>query len=63
MPPTASAGLVFAHAKFPFRRAAELAAGRLRDAKKWGHGATPAVAWLDVTRDGERRGPPAGPGP
>lgn len=56
--PTASAGVVFAHAKFPFRRAAELAAGRLRDAKRQFCGATPAVAWLDATRDGEQ--PPAG---
>ena len=53
-PPSASAGLVFAHAKFPFRRAAELAAERLRAAKKEFHGASPAVAWLDVTRDGEQ---------
>jgi len=58
VPPTASAGVVFTHAKFPFRRAAELAAGRLRDAKRQFCGATPAVAWLDVTRDGEQ--PPAG---
>lgn len=52
-PPSASAGLVFAHAKFPFRRAAELAAERLRAAKREFYGASPAVAWLDVTRDGE----------
>ena len=55
--PSASAGLVFAHMKFPFRRAAELAAGRLRAAKRQFHGTSPAVAWLDVTRDGEQ--PPA----
>jgi CRISPR RNA silencing complex Cmr2 subunit-like protein len=55
--PSASAGLVFAHMKFPFRRAAELAAGRLRAAKRQFHGTSPAVAWLDVTRDGEE--PPA----
>jgi len=54
VPPTASAGLVFAHAKFPFRRAWELAAQRLRAAKQEFHGASPAVAWLDVTRDGEQ---------
>jgi hypothetical protein len=53
-PPSASAGLVFAHQKFPFRRAAELAAGRLRAAKRAFHGVSPAVAWLDVTRDGEQ---------
>ncbi|MGH3168985.1 MAG: Cas10/Cmr2 second palm domain-containing protein [Trebonia sp.] len=57
VPPTASAGLVLAHAKFPFRRAAELAADRLRAAKREFRGASPAIAWLDVTRDGER--PPA----
>ena len=56
--PSASAGLVFAHAKFPFRRAAELAAGRLREAKHQFRGVVPAVAWLDVTRDGEQ--PPPG---
>jgi hypothetical protein len=65
--PTASAGLVLAHAKFPFRRAAELAAERLSAAKRnpavrrRPAGVTPAVAWLDVTRDGER--PPSGQRP
>jgi hypothetical protein len=58
VPPTASAGLVFAHYKFPFRRAAELAAERMRAAKQEFGGTIPAVAWLDVTRDGER--PPPG---
>lgn len=58
VPPTASAGVVFAHAKFPFRRAAELASERLRTAKNDFCGAEPAVAWLDVTRDGEQA--PAG---
>lgn len=58
VPPTASCGVVFAHAKFPFRRAVELAAGRLRVAKTQLCGAVPAVAWLDVTRDGEQ--PPPG---
>ena len=57
VPPTASAGVVFTHAKFPFRRSAELAAGRLREAKREFRGTVPAVAWLDVTRDGEQ--PPA----
>jgi hypothetical protein len=56
--PTASAGVVFAHASFPFRRAADLAAGRMRDAKRQLRGTVPAVAWLDVTRDGEQ--PPTG---
>jgi len=58
VPPSASAGVVFAHAKFPFRRAAELAAEQMRAAKRQLRGAEPAIAWLDVTRDGER--PPAG---
>ncbi len=58
VPPSASAGLVFAHLKFPFRRAAELAAGRMAAAKQQFHGVSPAVAWLDVTRDGEHA-PPA----
>lgn len=52
--PSASAGLVLAHAKFPFRRAAELAGEQLRAAKREFRGEEPAVAWLDVTRDGER---------
>jgi hypothetical protein len=66
--PTASAGLVLAHAKFPFRRAAELAGERLSAAKRntpagrrQPAGVTPAVAWLDVTRDGEH--PPSGQRP
>jgi hypothetical protein len=58
VPPSASAGLVFAHVKFPFRRAAELASGRMRAAKKQFCGDSPAVGWLDVTRDGEHA-PPA----
>jgi len=56
--PTASAGLVFAHAKFPYRRAFELAAQQLYEAKQQFNGTEPAVAWLDVTRDGEHA--PAG---
>lgn len=52
--PSASAGIVFAHAKFPFRRATELAAERLRAAKRDFYGTSPAAAWLDVTRDGEQ---------
>jgi hypothetical protein len=56
--PSASAGLVFAHVKFPFRRAVELAEEALRAAKHQHDGRTAAVAWLDVTRDGEQ--PPAG---
>ena len=57
VPPSASAGLVFAHMKFPFRRAAELAAERMRAAKRQFRGTSPAVAWLDVTRDGEQPPP------
>lgn len=59
--PSASAGLVLAHAKFPFRRAVELAAEQLRAAKREFRGEEPAIAWLDVTRDGEH--PPAGQRP
>jgi hypothetical protein len=58
VPPTASAGVVFAHSSFPFRRAVELAADRMREAKQQLRGSDPAVAWLDVTRDGEH--PPVG---
>jgi hypothetical protein len=58
VPPTASAGVVFTHFKFPFRRAVELAEGLLRDAKRQHRGAEPAIAWLDVTREGEHA--PAG---
>lgn len=61
IPPSASAGLVFAHAKFPFRRALELAGDQMRAAKQEFHGEFPAIGWLDVTRDGER--PPAGVSP
>lgn len=51
---TASAGLVFAHAKFPFRRSVELAEVLLKKAKKDHKGRDAAVGWLDVTRDGEQ---------
>lgn len=61
IPPSASAGLVFAHAKFPFRRALELAGEQMRAAKQEFCGELPAIGWLDVTRDGER--PPAGQSP
>jgi len=55
--PSASAGVVFAHHTFPFRRCVELAEQALRHAKQAHHGQTPAVSWLDVTRDGEQRPP------
>jgi hypothetical protein len=52
-PPSASAGVVFAHATFPFRRAVELSEAALKHAKREQAGRFPAVAWLDVTQDGE----------
>lgn len=51
--PSMSAGLVFAHAKFPYARAVRLAEDALRRAKRDTRGAEPAVGWLDVTADGE----------
>jgi hypothetical protein len=55
--PSMSAGVVFAHAKFPYARAVHLAEDALRRAKHDTRGAEPAVGWLDVTADGEA--PPA----
>lgn len=55
--PTASAGVVFAHRTFPFRRSVELAEDRLRAAKQAHAGQAAAVSWIDVTRDGERPPP------
>ncbi len=51
--PTMSAGVVFAHAKFPKARAVQLADQLLRQAKRDTRGSEPAIAWLDVTADGE----------
>jgi hypothetical protein len=51
--PSMSAGVVFAHAKFPYARAVHLAEDALRRAKRDTRGAEPAVSWLDVTTDGE----------
>jgi hypothetical protein len=51
--PSMSAGVVFAHAKFPYARAVRLAEDALRRAKRDTRGAEPAVSWLDVTADGE----------
>jgi hypothetical protein len=56
--PNASAGLVIAHAKFPFPRATELAQDLLREAKNAYQGRHAAVAWLDATREGDH--PPPG---
>ncbi|MBT8225755.1 MAG: hypothetical protein HKP61_22355 [Dactylosporangium sp.] len=55
--PTASAGVVFARATFPFRRAVELSESLLRQAKRAHAGRIPAVAWLDVTQEGEHPPP------
>lgn len=52
--PTMSAGLIFAHASFPYARAVRLAEDALRQAKQDTGGSQPAVAWLDVTVDGEQ---------
>jgi hypothetical protein len=51
--PSMSAGLVFAHSKFPYARAVRLADDSLHQAKRDTGGAKPAVSWLDVTADGE----------
>jgi len=51
--PSMSAGLVFAHAKFPYARAVQLADAVLHRAKKDTRGAESAIGWLDVTADGE----------
>lgn len=53
--PSMSAGMVFAHAKFPYARAVRLAEDALRRAKRDTRGAEPAASWLDVTADGEAR--------
>jgi hypothetical protein len=51
--PTMSAGIVFSHVKFPYARAVQLAEQALRTAKRDTRGSDPAIAWLDVTVDGE----------
>ncbi|GAB3275267.1 hypothetical protein GCM10027589_00270 [Actinocorallia lasiicapitis] len=51
--PTMSAGVVFAHHKFPYARAVHIAEQTLRKAKHDTSGAHAAVAWTDVTEDGE----------
>jgi len=50
--PTASAGLVFAHATYPFADCLDLAETALRRAKSRHQARTPAVCWIDVTEDG-----------
>lgn len=50
--PTASAGLVFAHATYPFADCLDLAETALRRAKSQHKARTPAVCWVDVTEDG-----------
>lgn len=50
--PTASAGLVFAHATYPFADCLDLAETVLRRAKSRHQARTPAVCWVDVTEDG-----------
>ncbi|MDB4872556.1 MAG: hypothetical protein JWL97_3560, partial [Gemmatimonadales bacterium] len=51
--PTMSAGVIFAHYSFPYARAAQIADETLRRAKRATCGKRPAVAWVDVTVDGE----------
>lgn len=51
-PPTASAGLVFAHVKYPFANCLDLAETALRRAKARHNALAPAVCWVDVTEDG-----------
>ncbi len=53
-PPSTSAGIVFAHATFPFRQAVELSEKLLRKAKDDHLGDTAAVSWVDVTKEGHQ---------
>jgi hypothetical protein len=55
--PSMSAGVVFAHAKFPYARAVQLADDALRHAKRDTRGAEAAARWLDTTVDGEAQPP------
>jgi hypothetical protein len=50
--PTASAGVVVAHTAYPFHHTVDLAEQLLDRAKAAHAGRTPAVLWLDVTREG-----------
>lgn len=56
--PTASAGVVFAHATYPFDRCVHVAEGLLRRAKRRDRGRSPSLLCVDVTREGES--PPLG---
>ena len=50
--PTASAGVVFAHASHPMNLLVESAGTRLSEAKRAFRGQRAAVQWLDITADG-----------
>lgn len=52
-PPTASAGVVFARANYPFHRCVELAHDALRRAKTHFAGTEAAVCWADITAEGQ----------
>ncbi|WP_411129743.1 Cas10/Cmr2 second palm domain-containing protein [Streptomyces sp. x-19] len=51
-PPTASAGVVFAHVRHPLNLLAESAGQRLSEAKRVFGGRQASVQWLDLTADG-----------
>ncbi len=53
-PATMSAGVVFHHAAEPFSDVVVRAAERLKAAKSLGAGNGPALAYLDITADGEK---------
>lgn len=52
-PPTASAGIVFAHASHPLNLLVESAGQRLSEAKRAFGGRCASVQWLDLTADGD----------
>lgn len=52
MPPTASAGIVFAHSTYPMNLVVELAEERLTRAKQATGGAACSIDFVDVTADG-----------
>jgi hypothetical protein len=52
MPPTASAGIVFAHSTYPMNLVVELAEERLIRAKRATGGAACSIDFVDVTADG-----------
>lgn len=55
--PTASAGVVFAHHAYPFRRCVAAATTILSAAKARASGTRSSVLWVDVTREGEQPPP------